>query len=193
MRVVKSNTVEYEPFYKTLQNIADEDDQGYSALSLVSYKRENTGNNNNSLLEKYSHLFQTILSFERSCEKLEKPSAILDELTLSLKRIVPVKEANMYLFDSSFNKLNPIGNTKEYDITSVINHYYKEGVLNLLFESAKVLVIPELQSHNRNEAKLNYVIVPLFEKEKKRGLFVILTSLRKEAITKVDKQIFLFY
>jgi K+-sensing histidine kinase KdpD len=125
---------------------------------------------------------------KKNCDKLEKPYEIIDELTLSLKRIVPVKEANLFLFDSSFNKLNPIGTTKEYEITSVINHYYKEGVLNLLFESAKVLVVPELQSHNNNEAKLNYIIVPIFEKEKKKGLFVILTSLRKESITEIDKQ-----
>lgn len=187
MRVVKSNTVDYQPFYKTLQNLADEEDNGYSALSLVSYKKDNAGNNN-SLLEKYSHLFQTIITFEKSCDKLETPSAILDELSLSLKRIIPVKESNLYLFDSTFNKLNPVGNTKEYEITSVINHFYKEGVLNLLFESAKVLIIPELQSHNNNEAKLNYIIVPLFEKEKKKGLFIILTSLRKEAVTEIDKQ-----
>lgn len=187
MRVVKSNTVDYQPFYKTLQNLADEEDNGYSALSLVSYKKDNAGNNN-SLLEKYSHLFQTIITFEKSCDKLETPSAILDELSLSLKRIIPVKESNLYLFDSTFNKLNPVGNTKEYEITSVINHFYKEGVLNLLFESAKVLIIPELQSHNNNEAKLNYIIVPLFEKEKKKGLFIILSSLRKEAITEIDKQ-----
>lgn len=187
MRVVKSNTVDYQPFYKTLQNLADEEDNGYSALSLVSYKKDNAGNNN-SLLEKYSHLFQTIITFEKSCDKLETPSAILDELSLSLKRIIPVKESNLYLFDSTFNKLNPVGNTKEYEITSVINHFYKEGVLNLLFESAKVLIIPELQSHNNNQAKLNYIIVPLFEKEKKKGLFIILTSLRKEAVTEIDKQ-----
>ena len=187
MRVVKSNTVDYKPFYKTLQNLADEEDNGYSALSLVSYKKDNAGNNN-SLLEKYSHLFQTIITFEKSCDKLETPSAILDELSLSLKRIIPVKESNLYLFDSTFNKLNPVGNTKEYEITSVINHFYKEGVLNLLFESAKVLIIPELQSHNNNQAKLNYIIVPLFEKEKKKGLFIILTSLRKEAVTEIDKQ-----
>ena len=187
MRVVKSNTVDYQPFYKTLQNLADEEDNGYSALSLVSYKKDNAGNNN-SLLEKYSHLFQTIITFEKSCDKLETPSVILDELSLSLKRIIPVKESNLYLFDSTFNKLNPVGNTKEYEITSVINHFYKEGVLNLLFESAKVLIIPELQSHNNNQAKLNYIIVPLFEKEKKKGLFIILTSLRKEAVTEIDKQ-----
>lgn len=187
MRVVKSNTVEYEPFYKTLQNLAAEENEGYNPISLISHKKETNGNNN-SLLEKYSHLFQTIINFEKNCDKLEKPYEIIDELTLSLKRIVPVKEANLFLFDSSFNKLNPIGTTKEYEITSVINHYYKEGVLNLLFESAKVLVVPELQSHNNNEAKLNYVIVPIFEKEKKKGLFVILTSLRKESITEIDKQ-----
>ena len=49
MRVVKSNTVEYEPFYKTLQNLAAEEDEGYNPISLISHKKETNGNNNSLL------------------------------------------------------------------------------------------------------------------------------------------------
>lgn len=184
MRLHKENTSIYEPFYKSLQDY-DESSDDYNG---VQFGNKNSGKSNLNLLEKYSHMFQNLMTFESEIRKFSEPEEITNKLTLSIKRILPVKELALLLFDESALNLKSV-NQGGSEIEERMSHYYKEGILNIVFESGKAMILPELTSYNSNGSKLNYVVFPFYEDQKKKGLLCILSSIIHRNFSNFDKQI----
>ncbi|MBI9073177.1 MAG: hypothetical protein JEY94_16360 [Melioribacteraceae bacterium] len=181
----KENTNSYEPFYKLLQDYKNISETGEQELILVTNPEKHDGIN---LVEKYSHMFQNLISFENEVRSISSPSQLAEKLKLSLKRILPVKDASLLFFDESLVSLKAIG-AIENDLPDRMNHYYKEGILNILFEGEKSMILPELNSYNSDGAKLNYIIFPFFENTKKKGLLCILSSIVQKNFNNLDRQI----
>ena len=184
MRVLKTNTLEYEPFHKLLQTISPDDDYENE----IRFASGGNEINSSKLVEKYSHMFQNMISFTGEIANLKDPAEISEKFKLALKRILPIKDASLLLFDSTFSKLNEVGSNK-FAIDEMMNHYFKEGILNPLFDLQKPMIIPELKSMNNGGPKLNFVIFPIYEDNKKRGLLSILSSIVHKNFTSIDKQI----
>lgn len=180
MRLHKENTNEIEPFYKSLSNIKDED-------SVVITTANNNGSfNNSTLLEKYSHMFQNLTTFEKETANVRDAAVITEKLNTSLKRILPVKDSAILFFDEAYLTLSSVDN-KNSELVKVMNHFYKEGIFNLLFETGETMVVPELSSYNNDGAKLNYILLPIYDEGKRIGLLSILSTLSNENLSSMDK------
>lgn len=184
MRLHKINTLEYQPFLKSIQDISEEDDID-SGFGVFRYSKKD----DSTLLERYSHMLQNLVSFEKDTDEIKSATIIISKLKYAVKRVLPVKDAALLFFDDSLTSLKPIDSNDKSEIISVMNHYYKEGILNLLFESGKPMAVPELSSYNSDGPRLNFILFPILEDGKKKGLFVLLSSISQQNFSELDKQI----
>ena len=182
LRLHKENTAEIEPFYRSLKDMETAEVEEATGKSL------NNPYTNSVLLEKYSHMFQNLSSFEKETDNAREASTVTDKLNRSLKRILPVKDSSLLFFDESYHSLIPVDASANSDIAKVMNHFYKEGIFNLLFESGNPMVVPELNSYNHDGAKLNYILFPLFEDGKRIGLLSILSTISGGNFSPMVKQ-----
>lgn len=184
MRLHKVNTLEYQPFLKSIQDISEEDDID-SGFGVFRYSKKD----DSTLLERYSHMLQNLVSFEKDTDEIKSATIIISKLQYAVKRVLPVKDAALLFFDDSLTSLKPIDSNDKSEIISVMNHYYKEGIFNLLFESGKPMAVPELNSYNSDGPRLNFILFPILEDGKKKGLFVLLSSISQQNFSELDKQI----
>ena len=132
----KDNTKEYLPLFKTLEDVSKSENEA-PEVSLFRFNN-NTGGN---LLERYSHMLQNLVTFEKETDDIKEPAALVDKLNLAAKRVLPVKDASLLFFNENYQKLQPIDNRDNTQLVILLNQYYQEGILTLLFESGK----PHLQ------------------------------------------------
>lgn len=183
LRLHKQNTDHFEPFYKSLEDLDNSDDLKDDGINVF---RKNGDVGSNLMLEKYSHLFQSLISFTQDLEELRTPGDFVEALKTSVRRLIPVKDADILYFDDMLIRLSNLEN-KQNSLSEVMNHFYKEGILSLLFESKKPIILPELKSFNSQGPKLNYIIFPIFDDNKKKGIFVLLTSINQQNFSEYDK------
>jgi K+-sensing histidine kinase KdpD len=174
LKLYKDKSFNYEPFHNSLQNISrDTEGNSYPALN---YSADQGGNN---LIEKYSYILQSINSFEKQLAAAESFESISKVFKLALKRILPIKDANLFFFDDLKSKLMPFDSDFENQFTSSVNEVLKEGILEWIFENGKPTVIPEVNNYSVSGSKLNMIFYPILEDGKRSGVLAILTSIAK--------------
>lgn len=179
MRLHKKNTKHYESFYKYVQN----NDEKTGHLSTLSI---NPDSDNDALFEKESYFFKLINNFTRAIRYEIDINQISDLLKSSIKKIITTKDTALLSFEENPNELLPLTNTDKGFISDRLNHYNKEGILNIIFESKKVMMLPELSSYDSEGPKFNYFIFPFYENDKKKGLFAILTNVNQKKLSLIE-------
>ncbi|MCU7497142.1 MAG: hypothetical protein HF314_02505 [Ignavibacteria bacterium] len=184
MRLHKDNTLRYEPFFSSLQYTPgpSEEEERPELPSLEGQPDSAAG----SLLEKYYHMVQNIIAMERQISSAETIPDISRNLKLGLKRLVPLKNANFFLFNETKSDLFPFDNDEDAAFVSMVNNVYKEGILDWIFESGKPAVIPEVNNYTAAGPKLNYLFFPVSEDRQNRGVLAILTTLSKENFNELE-------
>lgn len=183
MRLFKDQNIDYVPFHKSVQDIA--------VSEVVKESANNNGGNEaqtGNMLEKYSYLFQTFISFEKETEKAKDTDSLFEIFKNTIKRIIPIKDASILFFDDNQLALNPIEKDPSSEINQTINGYFKEGVLNLLFDKPRTVILPHLNTYYASGSKMNYVLIPIFEEGKKKGVLAILTTASENLILQSDKE-----
>ena len=183
LRLHKQNTESFEPFYKSLEDLDAENGKNGQVSTVF---RATGDNGQNVLVEKYSHLFQSLLSYSQELEEVKTVPDFVNVLKNAVRKLIPVKDGELLYFDDMLRRLNPPDN-KPTEISEVINNYYNEGILTILFESHKPIMLPELKSLNSQGPKLNYILFPLYEQNIKKGVFVVLTGLSQNNFSEYDK------
>jgi signal transduction histidine kinase len=139
-----------------------------------------------SLLEKYHHMVQNIIAMEKQISTSETIQEVSRTLKLALKRLVPLKNANFFLFDETKSSLFPFDNDEDQEFVSMVNNVYKEGILDWVFESGKPTVVPEVNNYTVAGPKLNYLFFPVIEDRQCRGILAVLTTLSKENFNELE-------
>lgn len=183
MRLLKDNTYNYEPFFTSLQFTSRSGDEDKPVLPSLGNQPESAAG---SLLEKYHHMVQNIISMEKQISAADSIQEVSRILKLALKRLVPLKNANFFLFDETRSSLFPFDNDEEQDFVSMVNNVYKEGILEWVFESGKPTVIPEVNNYTVAGPKLNYLLFPVNEDKQCRGILAVLTTLSKENFNELE-------
>lgn len=129
-----------------------------------------------------------IFRFKNEINKAENVSEIIEKLISVSKLIAAAEEAALFLFEEETGKLKPVESVVNNSLVDMLNKYYKEGILNFVFESDRPTLVPELQSYNSNSTQMNFILIPVIEDENKKGLFVVLTSLDKNSLTEIQKE-----
>lgn len=185
MRLLKENTQKYMSFYDSLQSVSrtGTDDEPAS-IDIPGVPDSAAG----SLLEKYFYMVQSLVSFEKVITQVQDIRSISSVLKLSLKRIVPLKESNIFFFNDTKTVLFPFDGDTENPLTLMINNIYKEGILDWVFDNNKPVVVPEVNNYTVSGPKLNYIFFPVIEDKKRKGLLAILSTLSKDDFSDFESQ-----
>jgi K+-sensing histidine kinase KdpD len=122
-------------------------------------------------------MFHAIATFESQMSQIEDFQSMNRLLFNSLKRILPLKSINVFFFGESELNLIPVEEDCLEFVKTFVNNAYKEGILDWIFEAGKVSLIPLPENHRATGSKFNFLILPLLEGEKKKGVIAILTPL----------------
>ncbi len=172
MRVIKQNTLRYESFYKSLPSISSVETREGKNLYEFSSRFS-------SDKEKEKQYFDELLSLQNDLIDLAEIRGIAERFESALRRIIPLKEINIFLFDDSESKLVPLLQNVSNHTSEFINKSYKEGILDWIFETRFAKVIPDLDQYNISGSKLYYLIFPVISENSKKGILTILTSINK--------------
>ncbi|MGE5411609.1 MAG: CRISPR-associated endonuclease Cas2, partial [Clostridiales bacterium] len=181
MRLLKDNTNKYISFYDSLQSLPriEQGDPLREELRGNLFPA-GTSVNAGNMLEKYFYMVQSIVSFEKQISLAQDIRAISNLLKLSLKRIIPIKESDLFFFNDTRTFLFPLDATEDDQFSTMVNNVYKEGILDWVFDNNKPTVIPEVNNFTSTGSKLNFIFFPVIEDKKKKGLLAVLTTLSKE-------------
>lgn len=167
MRLIKANTGKYDSFHKSLKTIS-----GLESSKIFSNSDSGSSNENH----KYYYVFQNLKNFENLVSSAQDYETLTDALSRGLKRLLPLKELTIFLLDSKNYKLDPITATYSSLVYKTTNDYYSQGVFDIIFESKNTILLPPL---DRVGEKINFLVFPLINAEKRIGVLVISTSATK--------------
>jgi Txe/YoeB family toxin of Txe-Axe toxin-antitoxin module len=187
MKVIRENSTEYYPFYKFLEDLSN----NYYIDKEISSSLLNSGGrkDNNNYFVKYNYIFNILSSFDRETLSSTETKKIYAVFKQHLKKILPTKESSLLFFDQNYTGLIPLDKNSESLTNTSVNSFYKEGVLNDIFEKKIAKVLPLLSSYESGGSKYNFLIVPIFEENKRRGLLSLLTTSREKNISEFDKKL----
>ncbi len=177
----KERNIDAIPFFESLVNLSEYKER-------ATERKAELNKINAFLLEKYSFIIQTIIAFEEETKLTTEPDLLAAKLNKYLKKILPVKDSGLLLFDSEYLNLIPINKADSSKLAKTINGFYKEGVLNMVFDSDRELIVPDLESYDSSGSKLNYLIVPIKDEGKNEGVLALLTPITKEKLGDLEKK-----
>ena len=175
----KENTDRAELLFETIKDESP-DEQFEEELNLDSSEVQ--------LLEKYSYFIQNLIQFENEIKKDDHLQVLMGRFALYLKKIIPVKDTTLMFYDEFKRKLIAVNKSENSKIVIAMNNFNKEGIFKNVFSKKDTITVPDLESYNSKVPKLNYLILPVYDEKSNYGILSILTSLRKEVITELDKK-----
>jgi K+-sensing histidine kinase KdpD len=196
-RVFKKNSVDFTPFYRSVTDLADSsgnsDVEANAAKKLerrppIDTPEAISRDEGVNLLEKYSYLFQTFISFEKKTQEIHDADEIFELFKDAIRRVIPVKQASLLYFNDDKSKLIPLEIEAPDDLVETMNEYEKEGVLDLIFDGNRAIILPHMSSFNAEGQKMKYLLLPVFEDGDKKGVLVVLTTAGDNMIRESDKQ-----
>jgi len=185
LKLIKENTFGYETLYETLQYLPGSKKKTGRSTALISTSSADRGN----LLEKYSHAFQNLASLERQLKKFTTTEEVMGLFSNSLKRVLTLKEAAIFYFDESGAILTPVVKTTAPVSTHFINTANKAGILDWIFDSGRPTVVPEFDNFKASGARLSYLLIPIIDDKKKKGILSILTPQPAFAVNSIEDQL----
>lgn len=182
MRVLKDHNVAVTPFYLSVEDI------GLNTL-VQQEEPDPDETKSENMLEKYAYLFQTMISFEREVDTATTLDELFDCFKQAVRRLIPVKEASLLMFDENKLSLKPVENGGNTSISRIINSYYHEGVLRPLFENRRPVVVPRFGGEDEdNGQKMNFLLMPVYEESEKKGVLAVLTPIESGLFHESDRQ-----
>ena len=175
MRLIKERTSEYESFHKSLQYFSKKSEVK-GDLRLINFEAQNTSSN---LLEKHTFFVNNLSDFHKKIQKTKNISESNLLFQEYVKRILNAKEVEVFLFVDSQRHLVHLNRNAASLHVNTVNKIYKSGILDLVFESRKPTIIPDLKSYTINGSKLNQFIFPIYHSDTNYGLVSIMTPLSK--------------
>lgn len=181
MRLLKENTAHIVPFYQVLTG-QQETPQQRSWKSGRQLRKLDS-----AVPEKFAFMTETFIQFEEEAALLTDPIELLELLKQSIKKIIPLKESALFYFDATQTNLLPYKLIPAPEFVSAVNRYWKEGVLQQVFEERKPAVFPLLSEYSRSGSSLQTITFPVFDGHKETGLYVIFTPIQKENLGKFER------
>ena len=173
MKVHKENTQVYESLYDSLvdeMSFAPTKNSRDISLKSTTRKNKTTG-------EGITQLFQTMISFEKKNHSTSTINETSFNFYSILAQLVPVKESAIFLFDENETQLVPIDDYPSAVAAKFVNRAYKDGMLDWVFQSGKLTIIPLTQKKGNSKVNLSCVVIPVTNNSNQKGILLIFTSL----------------
>jgi hypothetical protein len=169
LRIIKSNTVSYEAFNQSLPYLT-KTVKAHGDATFVDLKEEKE-----KFLNKYFAILQSLLAFEKYVKSSKDFQQAASYFGVLLKNILSFKEANIFLFDEHKTNLIPLSSAVSEHMKHFVNRAYAENKLDEIFKHGKPKIILDSLVLDINGSKSYYLFLPIFEENKTKGLFAILT------------------
>lgn len=179
MRLVKEDIIEFTPFYESLEKVATEKKKASKDTKLKTAEARN-------LPEQMNYLFKLLVNLRSEIESVSTIAQLKIKLVETLKKLVPLKLADIFFFDENLSNLVSATNAEDDTLTSEINNFYRNGILDWIFSTGKPQIIPE-NKHSINEnPKFNYFVFPIIEEGKRKGVLAIYSPTLNRDLTQLD-------
>ena len=183
MRVHKQNTAKYPTLLEAMGKTERAPENAVEDF-FGSFE-----NNPVVLAQKYSHIVQNLILFEKECENAFSIDGILERLKNSVRRIVPFKAADIFFFGESKGELKPISRFYDAELLETVNHYYKEGILSVIFERRNPALVPDLESYTEKGSDFNYLFFPVYVDRAEKGVFAIKSTVTRENYSQIEENV----
>lgn len=170
MRLIKENTVKYQPFSKTLQYYTRSANSN-GDLKLINF---DTVQNRPVLSEKYNLFIQYLHDLHNEVYGLKDAQEIHSRFVDLVKKIINTKEADLFFFDESKRNLIAVNPKVSNSQNNLVNKALKNGLLDWIYETGKPTLIPDLDTYTANGVKLCQLIFPLNHNGEKIGVLSLL-------------------
>ncbi len=172
MRIIKSNTLRYEAFHKTLPSI-----QKAGTTAAVFGDRQFVGEEElPGVAGKGYDVLIKILSFIKNIRNISDRISLVDNLRDILTNLLNSKESNIFLFNEEQSSFEPISPNVSSRAKYFINNAFNSGTLNGIYNTGKHRIILDSLVYNIDGTKSFYLIVPFSGRIKNKGLLLVLLS-----------------
>ena len=183
MKVHKLNTEEYPTFYESIgfKDGAKDEELG---LNLNADNEFDTS----ILAEKYSHIIQNLILFERESESVNNIDLLIKMLNLAVRRIVPTKSTDIFFFTENKGELKAISSDFDPELFDVSNRFYKEGILSVVFDKKSPSIFPDLDNYTTDGAEINFIVFPIIRDNIEKGIFILKSTIARKNYSEIDKR-----
>jgi K+-sensing histidine kinase KdpD len=183
VKVHKLNTEEYPTFFESIGfNNGDKDEDFGPELS---------GDNEfdaTVLAEKYSHIIQNLILFERESESVNNIDLLIKMLSLAVRRIVPTKSTDIFFFTENKGELKAISSEFDQELYKVSNRFHKEGILSVVFNTKSPNIFPDLDNYTSEGAEINFIVFPIIRDNVDKGIFILKSTISRGNYSEIDKR-----
>lgn len=171
MKVIKNKYIKFPSLEDSIERLGNSFDGSPKSVSRLTDFELTPAEQ-----QKRIRFFYVISRFNTIMQETDELDKTLDYLKNSLREIVPLKEAFLYVFDSN-QKLCSLGKNDESAYTDFINKAYKNGILDWIFETGNISILPDITKSKSNSNPLNFVVLPIIKEGKAYGIYSILTPI----------------
>jgi signal transduction histidine kinase len=118
-----------------------------------------------------------------------EPELIVSALIELARQVIPVLDSNIFLFQSSSNKLLPLSSKSAARLTTEVEHQLEAGIVDWVIDEKKTVIIPDLDHMMAAASMRNFVIVPLILRSQGIGIFMIHTEKPQQEFSNQDVQL----
>jgi signal transduction histidine kinase len=156
LRVIKQNTLTYESFHKSLPYLTKSTGPGGSfRFTNLDAETEDEKPIINKL--------KLILGLKESIAKSKTNDQVFALFEELLKRILNIKELNIFFQDDENKLLVPFSPVVSERMSSFMNIQFEKGILNEIISSGKSKLLLDSLVFNIDGSRVSYLLIPLGE------------------------------
>ncbi len=169
MKVIKNNAQTYSTLYETLE---EESLQKTNETALRFINTSANGSKN-----RFESFFTTISNVNTQIRSLNDIQLIINLFVKNIRTLFTVEEAHLFLFNDTEYELLPVTERCDRRIRHTVEASLKNGIISWIFENKKAVILPNLSRNEKNAPRLNYLVIPIIERNQKKGVLVVQTPL----------------
>jgi signal transduction histidine kinase len=158
--------------------------------TIDALKRENNQFNKNNLDIRTS--IDELVAMQRLSNAIStavEPERIVSTLIELSQQVLPIIEANVFLFDNSDKRLLPLTSHGSNRLVAEAQQHLESGIVDWVFSEMKTVIIPDLAHMMGDGTPQNFVIVPLVLRNKDVGIYLIHTQKPQQEFSNQDMQL----
>ncbi|HTY37992.1 MAG TPA: ATP-binding protein [Bacteroidota bacterium] len=158
--------------------------------TIDALKRENNQFNKNNLDIRSS--IDELVAMQRLSNTIStavEPERIVGTLIELSQQVLPIIEANVFLFDMSEKRLLPLTSHGSDRLVAEAQQHLESGIVDWVFSEKKTVIIPDLSHMMGDGTPQNFVIVPLVLRNKDVGIYLIHTQKPQQEFSNQDMQL----
>jgi len=158
--------------------------------TIQALRQENANFNKNNLAIRSS--IDELVAMQRLSNIVStavSPETILATLFDLTQQVIPVLESNIFLLDSTSNRLLPLAPVHDPRLKEEAQQQLESGICDWVFDEKKTVIIPDLESLVATGTAKNFVIVPLILRNRSIGIYLIHTEKPQQDFSNQDIQL----